>query len=97
MNIKQGIWSHPFPAPIITLRSVSMGSLLCSTGSTVNSEDVPSYMRMTAAATRKDRLAPSAVDQEEISPPQPIKRGRSGSLRDLDLGVQPSYMKPTNR
>ena len=54
---------------------------------------------MTAAAQRKDRLhAPAAPpDTEELLTPQPTKQKRSNSLRDLDSGAQPSYMKPTNR
>ena len=76
-----------------------MSIVLMVLGSTANSEDVPSYMRMTAAAQRKDRLhAPAAPpDTEELLTPQPTKQKRSNSLRDLDSGAQPSYMKPTNR
>ena len=68
------------------------------TASTVNSEDIPSYMRMTAASHNRDRHTPAAsvADTDEI-PPHPQHKRRSGSLRDLDSGHQPSYMKPTNR
>ena len=65
--------------------------------STVNSEDIPSYMRTTTASIHRERATPSSmVDSgDELASYTPKRRSKS--RQELDIDSQPSYMKPTNR
>lgn len=82
----------------ILLSTYENSSSLSFVAGTLNSDDRPGYMKPTSAAARRDRHIAAAIllaDSDDVTPT--ASKRRSASLKELDSGGVPSYMKPTNR